>query len=161
MKTFGDIRDRMPPACPMTGYDCGKKECDPANGKCGFPPHPLNRGYKVWGTTTPLIRSPMFEMHRLDIKPWHACSIHTHQFKHNAFYVLSGTLYVDVWADHTGHAYHHKLVPGIGHALAHLTVQPGVRHRFRTGMDDTVALEMYYTEPLSEDIQRENEGGPI
>lgn len=156
MKTFGDIRDRMSPSCPLTGYDCGKKECDPANGKCGFPPDPPNRGYKVWGTTTPLIVSPMFEMHRLAIKPWHVCSIHKHQFKHNAFFVNQGTLYIDVWVDHTGKAEHTKLEAG-----AHFTVRPGVRHRFRTGSVACDALEMYYTEPLSEDIQRENEGGPV
>lgn len=29
---YGDIRDRMSPPCPMTGYDCGKKEC--SGGMC-------------------------------------------------------------------------------------------------------------------------------
>lgn len=155
-KTFGDIRDRASPPCPNTGYDCGKKECDPENGKCGWPPMPLNQSHKVWGTTTPLIRSPMFEMHRLAITPFMACSIHTHQFKHNAFFVNFGTLYVDVWGPDNGPVSHHKLEAG-----AHFTVAPGVKHRFRTGPYACNALEMYYTEPLSEDIQRQNEGGPV
>lgn len=157
MKKFGDIRDDMPPACPNTGYDCGKKECDPANGKCGFPPDPPGRSYKVWGTTTPRIVTPMFEMHHLNINPWHQCSIHTHRFKSNAFYVLDGVLYVDVWRDGPNdRSPAIKLVAG-----ADLTIPPNIRHRFRTGSAGAQALEMYFTEPLSEDIQRQNEGSAI
>lgn len=120
---------------------------------------PIN---KVWGTTTPLIVTPMFELHRLDIIPWHRCSLHRHQFKHNAFYVLRGGLFIDtalperhpdtdigdyekVWLD-PGRTY---------------TIAPGVRHQFRTASSFCVALEMYYTEPLSEDIIRSIEGGPV
>lgn len=156
MKKFGDIRDRMPPPCPLTGYDCGKKECDPANGKCGFPSDPPGRGYKVWGTTTPLIVTPMFEMHRLAVTPFMACSIHSHQCKHNAFFVNAGTLFLDVWEYENGPVAHHKLEAG-----AHFTIAPGAIHRFRTGQFPCDALEMYYTEPLSEDIKRRNVGGPV
>ena len=43
---------------------------------------------KIWGTTQSLIRSPMFELHRLIIKPMHRCSLHVHQCKSTAFYVI-------------------------------------------------------------------------
>lgn len=155
-KPFGDIRDLLSPPCPNTGYDCGKKECDPAKGRCGFPPEPPGRGYKVWGTTTPLIVTPMFEMHRLVIKPWHRCSYHHHQFKHNAFYVIQGILHIDWQRIHAM-----MPVPTTLWAGGTLTVKPGVPHQFRTGAEPCIVLEMYYTEPLSEDIIRHNVGAEV
>lgn len=116
---------------------------------------------KIWGTTTALVSTPMFEMHRLFIKPWHRCSLHSHKTKHNAFFVISGCLHIDggkpelddpIWRPH-------ELVTlRQGDCW---TVAPGVWHQFRTGYDACVALEMYYTEPLSEDIIRYNTGGPV
>lgn len=117
----------------------------------------LNIGEKIWGTTYPLVLDQTFEMHRLRIKPWHRCSEHLHQFKHNAFYVLAGVLFVDTWLD----GRHEEKILGPGE---HYTVAPGVRHQFRTGPIDCVCLEMYYPDPggpvLSEDIHRFNEGAP-
>lgn len=116
-----------------------------------------NVGEKIWGVTKPLILTPLFEMHHLVIKPFHVCSIHSHQCKHNAFFVLEGVLFIDSWIDNSnGRADAIRL-----EARGSYTVAPGVRHRFRTGELGCQALEMYYTEPLSEDIQRQNVGGPI
>jgi mannose-6-phosphate isomerase-like protein (cupin superfamily) len=42
-----------------------------------------------------------------------------------------------------------------------VTVAPGTHHQFRTDDSPAVALEMYYTEPLSADIVRRNVGGPV
>lgn len=114
-----------------------------------------NVGEKVWGTTTPLIVTPMFEMHRLEINPWFRCSYHEHNFKHNAFYVIEGVLYVDWQRLHAM-----MPVPLVLEVGDHFTIKPGVPHQFRTGPHACVALEMYYTEPLSEDIVRHNVGGP-
>lgn len=107
---------------------------------------------KIWGTTTPLVVTPLFEMHRLDIKPWHRCSYHEHKFKHNAFFIISGVLFID----ESPHRPSHRLAAGNT-----LTIQPGTLHQFRTDGDACAALEMYYCEPLSEDIHRRTEGGPI
>lgn len=118
---------------------------------------------KVWGTTESLIKTPMFELHRLVIKPMHRCSLHIHRFKHNAFYVLRGTLYIDLVAD---------FVPPRTIKLQMgemMTIKPGEYHQFRTDNSELmmitgvacVALEMYYTEPLSEDIIRRNIGASI
>lgn len=113
---------------------------------------------KIWGLTEVLIQTSMFEMHRLQILPHMRCSLHSHKFKHNAFYILSGTLIVDsVVSDVTG-------VPVEAAQLragSHFTVAPGVWHQFRTDQENCEALEMYYTEPLSEDIIRRNTGGPV
>jgi len=109
---------------------------------------------KVWGFTEPLIVTPMFELHKLSIKPFHRCSTHVHHFKHNAFYILHGTLYIDMPYEHNPK----REVLEVGHTL---TIAPGVRHQFRTGNLDCVALEMYYTEPLSADIVRYNIGSAV
>jgi len=111
---------------------------------------------KIWGTTEPLIVTPMFEMHRLRIKPNHRCSFHVHKFKHNAFYVLDGALYID----HADSDFEPHADPTLVWADQVFTVPPGVHHQFRTGIAPCVALEMYFTEPLSEDIIRRNVGGP-
>lgn len=104
---------------------------------------------KIWGTTAALVRSPLFEMHKLTIKPFHRCSKHIHEFKHNAFYVIEGTLHLDM-AGRT-----RTLKAG-----EHYTIKPKIAHQFRTGAEPCVALEMYYTEALSDDIVRYNTGGP-
>lgn len=130
---------------------------DVCNCKDGCADMQQNTGEKIWGRTTPLIVTPLFEMHRLDIKPWHRCSRHVHRFKHNAFYILSGSLYVDsVLSAHANFDSAHMLK-----ANDVYTIAPGVDHQFRTGGLPCVALEMYYTEPLSEDIVRRNIGGGL
>lgn len=111
---------------------------------------------KVWGTTQPLICTPMFEMHRLIIKPMHRCSLHIHRFKHNAFYILDGLLYIDQVEGDFAPVESQLLRSGECN-----TIRPGVHHQFRTGTDPCTALEMYYTEPLSEDIIRRNVGSAV
>lgn len=105
---------------------------------------------KIWGTTTPLVLMPTFEMHRLDIKPRHACSQHVHGAKINTFHVLDGDLYIDEWgAELDGVLVHWRLNAG-----ETFTVKAGIIHRFRTGPEPCKALEMYYPAALSEDIRR-------
>lgn len=111
---------------------------------------------KIWGTTEPLIATPLFEMHRLALIPEHRCSLHVHRHKWNAFYVIDGKLFIDiVEGDMNAAVISVELGSG-----DHTTIAPGVHHQFRTGKGPCNALEMYYTEPLSEDIIRRNVGGP-
>jgi hypothetical protein len=42
-----------------------------------------------------------------------------------------------------------------------VTVAPATHHQFRTDDSPSIALEMYYTELLREDIVRRNVGGPV
>lgn len=119
---------------------------------------------KVWGTTEPLVVYSTFEFHRLRIMPNMRCSFHKHNFKHNAFYVLSGVLFVDM-TDHDL-CFPDNRRDGIDgtkklYQNQYMTIKPGVHHQFRTGDVPCVALEMYFTEPLSEDIFRLNVGGPV
>lgn len=132
---------------PMQGVADMMAKLDTSNGRV--------TEEKIWGVTVPLIVTPMFELHSIRVKPYHRCSLHIHQFKHNAFYVLRGELYID-----QGRLHGCMPVPTllqVGHVH---TVAPGVLHQFRTGKEWCDALEMYYTEPLSEDIHRSNKGGP-
>ncbi len=114
---------------------------------------------KVWGVTVPLIVTPMFEMHKLHILAKHRCSMHAHRLKHNAFYVLHGHIFIDSEID--GAFASTAPETAFLDTGAVYTVAPGVRHQFRTGNEPCVALEMYFTEPLSEDIIRSNVGGPV
>lgn len=111
---------------------------------------------KIWGTTELLLSTPLCEIHRLGIKPNHQCSLHKHNYKWNAFYVLSGTLYIDVEKKE------YKLVDTTKLSAGDITtVPPGEYHRFRTWDDTCLALEIYYCEPLAKDIHRLDVGGPI
>jgi mannose-6-phosphate isomerase-like protein (cupin superfamily) len=115
---------------------------------------------KVWGVTEPLIVTPLFEMHRLTIKPGFRCSLHVHHFKHNAFYVIAGKLFLDIMSNDLGGTITVEEL-GVGGFTA---IAPGIHHQFRTDENGplfTCALEMYFTEPLSEDIIRRNVGGPV
>jgi mannose-6-phosphate isomerase-like protein (cupin superfamily) len=111
---------------------------------------------KVWGLTEIVLASPMFEMHRLSIKPKHRCSLHKHNRKWNAFLVISGRLYIDVVKNNYPLTDTTELGPG-----QVTTVPPGEHHMFRTGDEECEAFEFYYTDPLSEDIERRDHGGPI
>lgn len=116
---------------------------------------------KLWGTTQCVIATPVFEKHKLEIRPRHRCSLHRHRTKWNSFTVISGRLFIDVVKkgdirpappviDTT------ELGPGDS-----TTVAPGEFHRFRTGDEACIATEEYYPETLSEDIERQDQGGPI
>lgn len=133
---------------------CGLGICDMKD-DCVQIPTTKNEGEKAWGVTTPLVLSPFFEMHHLDIKPMFRCSMHKHDFKHNAFYVLAGLLFIDTEIRIDERREHRALSPGQVY-----TVAPGVWHQFRTGHESCTALEMYYPERLSLDIIRRNVGGP-
>lgn len=118
---------------------------------------------KVWGTTTALIRTPMFEMHRLVISPMHRCSFHTHAHKYNAFYVVEGTLFIDsaLYLDDRRDTI--RLLSNHSYNIA-----PNVWHQFRTESAGCLALEMYFTDEsgwfkrqLTEDITRHDEGCKI
>ena len=45
---------------------------------------------KVWGTTEPLIVNSSLEVHRITVIKGGYCSLHKHQSKYNAFYVMKG-----------------------------------------------------------------------
>lgn len=111
---------------------------------------------KVWGQTKLLINTPLVEVHELAILPNRECSLHCHQFKWNAFYVFSGKLQIVVEKND------YKLTDVTTLSVGGFTtVKPGEYHKFVSLDDYVVALEIYYPEPLREDIIRKSVGGIV
>lgn len=110
---------------------------------------------KVWGMTLPVIVTPLIEIHRIYVKPHMHCSLHAHERKWNAFIVTAGILHIDVHK--TDYPLTDTTTIGPGGVT---TVAPGEKHQFRTGAEGAEAYEIYYLEPLGQDIKREIEGGP-
>lgn len=110
---------------------------------------------KTWGTTECVRQTPLFEAHELHIKPNHKCSLHVHRHKWNDFLVIKGRLFIDVVKQDYPLTDVTELGPGEWTA-----VKPGEHHCFRTGDQECVAIEFYYPETLSDDIERRDHGGP-
>lgn len=111
---------------------------------------------KVWGTTTLLLKTPLIEIHKLEILPNCECSMHKHNYKWNAFYIISGKLKIEVKKNKYNLVDITEIDKG-----QFTTVQPGEFHKFISGEEPVEALEIYYPEELSEDIIREGVGGKI
>jgi mannose-6-phosphate isomerase-like protein (cupin superfamily) len=111
---------------------------------------------KVWGTTEPLIETPLIEFHRITIKPNMQCSLHKHTQKWNAFYVVKGVLQIVVFKNDYDLEDTTNLGPG-----DFTTVKPGEFHLFKSNEMHVEAFELYYPSALSEDIIRKTVGGAI
>ncbi len=110
---------------------------------------------KVWGTTEPLLQTPLIEVHRIHIKPGFVCSMHKHERKWNMFYVISGQLAIEVQKNDYDLLDVTELTGG-----QWTSVRPGEFHRFRS-ITDVECLEIYYLEGLTADIVRQNVGGAL
>lgn len=110
---------------------------------------------KVWGDTSVLIQNPVVELHRINAKAGFRCSEHKHAHKWNGFYVIRGVLEIHVRKNDYALTDVTTLRAG-----DFTTVRPGEYHWFYCA-EDCVALELYYPEMLSEDIQRRDHGGPV
>ena len=108
---------------------------------------------KVWGTTELLLKTPFIEVHRLKIKPNARCSLHCHKYKHNAFMVSTGRLIIEVVKNDYPLTDRTELGPG-----DFTTVKPNEFHRFVTEDEPVTGIEIYYCEPLREDIVRNDCG---
>lgn len=112
---------------------------------------------KVWGETSLILRTPLIEVHKLDILEGAFCSWHHHEFKWNAFMVIRGALLIEVRKNDYQLTDVTRLGPG-----DFTTVRPGEVHRFRTTETASCeAWEIYYPESLGEDIIRESVGGLV
>jgi len=109
---------------------------------------------KVWGDTSVLIQNSVVELHKINAKAGYRCSEHKHAHKWNGFYVISGVLEIHVRKN--DYALTDVTVLGAGDFT---TVRPGEYHWFSC-VENCAALELYYPEMISEDIQRRSVGGP-
>lgn len=111
---------------------------------------------KVWGATECVVSNPSLHMELLTIKPWHECSLHVHRHKRNAFQVIKGRLFIDVVKNDYPLTDTTELGPGEA-----TEVKAGEHHKFRTGPQGCVCWEIYYPEPMSDDIERKGHGGEV
>ena len=110
---------------------------------------------KVWGQTELVFKNSFLEFHRIWVGAGGFCSTHKHDFKWNLFYVTTGKLKIKVHKNDYELVDETILEPGDW-----TTVKPGEFHSFEA-LDDTLAFEIYYPEPLSEDIKRLTVGGSL
>ena len=110
---------------------------------------------KCWGETRSLFTNENCEVHRIGILEKGYCSKHAHRHKHNIFYVEAGHLKVKVWKNDYDLVDETILGPG-----DIMDVAPGEYHQFEA-LKNTIAFEIYYSEPISGDIVRESVGGKI
>jgi len=111
---------------------------------------------KVWGQTIELLRTPLIEVHHILINPNCVCSMHKHEFKWNMFYVIKGELAIEVQKND-----YDLLDTTTLKAGEWTSVKPNEFHRFRSLSANVEALEIYYLEPLTADIVRQNVGGVL
>jgi mannose-6-phosphate isomerase-like protein (cupin superfamily) len=125
----------------------------------------MRRG-KIWGSTETLYQSGVKHAELLRIVPGGSCSWHHHRNKWNDFFVVAGTLVIEVdqskhYGD-IGGAYDliDRTVLGPGEYTA---VPPGVEHRFVNEGDEVViAREDYWAPELSvDDIARHGTGAVL
>jgi len=110
---------------------------------------------KVWGTTEPLIVNSALEIHRIKIIKGGYCSLHKHQAKSNAFYVITGKLLIE------RHKKDYKLIDKTILKNGEFTIVPaGEEHKFEAEKE-TEALEIYWSLLNPGDIIRTNVGGLI
>lgn len=111
---------------------------------------------KIWGWTKPLIVTPLVELHQIYVKPNMQCSLHKHEHKWNAFYVMEGMLKIVVEKND------YDLTDITQLKSNELTsVPPGEFHKFQTADLPCYALELYYLEPIGPDIIRKSVGSVI
>ena len=109
---------------------------------------------KIWGSTETLLVTPYIEVHRIHITPGMQCSMHKHEYKWNAFYVIEGEL--EIHTDKNDYDLTDITVLKSGDFT---TVKPGEYHKFVSTDSDVEALEIYYPQGISEDIIRKTVGG--
>jgi mannose-6-phosphate isomerase-like protein (cupin superfamily) len=115
----------------------------------------MNNQGKVWGSTSNLFAKNNVSIHRIHIKPGGYCSKHKHNHKYNMFYVEEGKLNIEVWKNDYDLIDITTLQSG-----EHTVVKPQEFHRFHnTSPDEAIVYEIYWTELLESDIERETVGG--
>lgn len=107
---------------------------------------------KVWGWTIPVFAKNNVEINLIGVFKGARCSRHKHDHKHNLFLVISGWLRVCVEkADY-------DLTDKTEICGDEITsVAPGQHHWFE-GVEETVALEIYWVELDPDDIERDGVG---
>ena len=116
---------------------------------------PLGQWFKKnWGWTKKLFENESSEVHLIKGGTGGCYSSeHVHEFKVNMFHVIQGKMLIRVWKE-SGH-----VDETILEADQSTSVDPGLWHQMEFLEDETMALEIYNTPPIHEDIVRRSDGG--
>jgi len=111
---------------------------------------------KVWGETMMAFAMNGIESHCLFAKACTYCSTHSHAAKWNRFFVLSGKLRVCLYSDDGKTIIDQTIV----RPWQVTDVPPGIRHSFEA-LEDTYAVEYYWTDLDPDDIDRHGTQGGV
>lgn len=112
----------------------------------------MSKSGKIWGETEEIYRNSQVSVNFLKIKKGGYCSIHSHKYKSNAFFVLSGKLQITIWID--GEMKDETVLrEGEG-----TDIKPGVFHQFKA-LTDVTCIETYEARLREPDIERKSQGG--
>lgn len=113
---------------------------------------------KLWGMTRCVFRDDAHQVWHASPKAGGFSSRHKHDSLPNLFYVVSGTLHVEVYGERPERGIDPALVVEIGPGEQY-TVEAGEWHRF-IAQTDVELVEIYYTHvPPNGDITRVDVGG--
>lgn len=108
---------------------------------------------KVWGCNFPLFDKSNVEVNGIRVEAGGYSSRHKHEHKHNLFFVVYGQMEIEVEKND------YELTDTTMLSAGEMTdVAPGEWHGFRCPVP-TFAIEIYYTELDSADIERKDSGG--
>lgn len=113
----------------------------------------MNIQGKIWGSTSLLFDKNNVAVYQIHGKKGGYCSRHKHDHKYNLLYVERGSLKVEVWKDY---GLVDVTILSEGH---HCVIEPGEFHKFTFEEDNTLVIEIYWTELDKKDIVREDQGG--
>lgn len=113
----------------------------------------MNIQGKIWGSTSLLFDKNNVAVHRILGKKGGYCSKHKHDQKYNLFYVERGSLKVEVWKKYG------LVDTTILSGGQHCVIGPGEFHKFEIMEDNTLVIEIYWTELDENDIVRDSQGG--
>ena len=118
----------------------------------------MKQAGKVWGETVQIVANSSLELHRIEVHPGTECSIHSHKYKWNGFYVEKGSIMIRTWMDYDNG--NQLIDETILYAGDYHEVKPGHDHQFvAIGQEMAVVFEVYFANFQHDDIERKTVGG--
>lgn len=106
---------------------------------------------KIWGENILIFKNDHIQINQIYIKKGGRCSKHYHRSKNNMFFIQAGELLIEKWNSN-------GIIDSTILESEQKTIIPSnVYHRF-TAIQDTQALEIYYSDIDLDDIVREDIG---
>ena len=109
---------------------------------------------KKWGHER-LLHNGDYCMKEMHLRPGFQCSIHRHPFKDETFYVVAGTMLLELGEEPD------KLAPNLLRRGQHIRVPPSTWHRFSNYADKECIFIEASTYDDPDDCERHTESGRI